>query len=279
MSKPYDAASKELLQLDPAAWAAFVGVVRPPALIELTDSDLSAVTAAADKVVWVRDEVPWILDIEFQGWRDPAAPRQLLKYNALLHDRHKCPVASVLVVLAEGANSPTYTGRYALTSPFGPAWEFGYTVVRVWEASADVLLAGPLALTPLAPVANVELGAVPDIIRGVAERAGRESDPEMTDRLLTAVGLLLRLRYGQMTASDLLSRFPELPDMEPFKQFTDKGRAEGLRGAIGRQGRKKFGPPTVAHEAALAAVTDLDRLGAMSEKLLEAGGWDELLAE
>ena len=131
MSKPYDAASKELLQLDPVVWAAFVGVVRPPDRIALTDSDLSAVTAAADKVLLIRDTVPWILDIDFQSWRDPTLPRQLLKYNALLQDRHKCPVASVLIVLAEEANSPAYSGRLQVAPPFGPTWEFGYTVLRV----------------------------------------------------------------------------------------------------------------------------------------------------
>lgn len=186
MSKPYDAASKELLQLDPAAWAGFVGVVRPPGRVVLTDSDLSAVTAAADKVLLIRDDPPWILDIEFQSWRDPTAPRQLLKYNALLQDRHKCPVASVLVVLAEDANTPAYTGRYPVAPPFGPAWEFGYTVVRVWEAAPEALLTGPLALAPLAPVSNVRLEAVPDAIRRIAERAHRETDPGETDRLRTA---------------------------------------------------------------------------------------------
>ncbi|MBY0456495.1 MAG: hypothetical protein K2V38_04100, partial [Gemmataceae bacterium] len=63
-AKPYDAASKSLLELDPAAWAGFVGVVRPPDKVKLTDSELSAVTAAADKVLRIADDPPWILDIE-----------------------------------------------------------------------------------------------------------------------------------------------------------------------------------------------------------------------
>ncbi|QJW93666.1 RpnC/YadD family protein [Frigoriglobus tundricola] len=283
MSKPYDAASKDLLQLDPAAWAGFVGVVRPPDRVALTDSDLSAVTAAADKVVLIRDAVPWLLDIEFQSWRDPTLPRQLLKYNALLHDRHKCPVASVLIVLAESADSPAYTGRYGVAPPFGPAWDFGYTVVRVWEASAEALLAGPLALAPLAPVSDVALDAVPDVIRRLADRASGESDPATTDRLLTAVGLLLRLRYGQMTSSELISRYPEIREMAPFKKFLDEGRVEGraeaLRAALLRQGRKKLGKPSAEHEAALAALTDLVRLEALTEKILDVTTWGALLED
>jgi hypothetical protein len=286
VSKPYDAAGKELLELDPAAWAGFVGVVRPPARVRLTDSDLSAVTAAADKVVVIADETPWILDIEFQSWRDPTAPRQLLKYNGLLHDRHACPVASVLVVLAESADTAAYSGRYALRPPFGPAWEFGYTVVRVWETAADALLTGPLALTPLAPVADVPLSDVPGVLRRLTDRLSGESDPGTADRLFTAVGLLLRLRYGPMTASNLLKQFPEIPNMEPFKQFTDKGRAEGLAEGVAKGlrmsvlalGHDKFGAPSAAHEAALQAITDPAQLERLCKKMLGAHTWDELLA-
>lgn len=129
MSKPYDATAKDLLELDPAAWARFVGA-DAPAGVELIDSELSTITAAADKVVRVLGDEPWILDIEFQSWRDPNAPRQLLKYNALLHEKHKRPVASVLVVLAEEMCLPAYSGALTFQPPFGPAWEFRYTVVR-----------------------------------------------------------------------------------------------------------------------------------------------------
>lgn len=85
-----------------------------------------------------------------------------------------------------------------------------------------------------------------------------------------------------MTSSDLLNQFPEIREMAPFKKFLDEGRVEGrteaLRGAILRQGRKKFGPPTPAHETALAAITDLAKLEALVEKLLDVTTWDELLA-
>src|SRR5262249_12505710 len=81
MSKPSDRAAKELLETDPAAWAAFLGAIRPPELVSIIDSDLSTISAAADKVIRVADEVPWLLHIEFQSGRDPSLPRRLLKYN------------------------------------------------------------------------------------------------------------------------------------------------------------------------------------------------------
>jgi hypothetical protein len=154
----------------------------------------------------------------------------------------------------------------------------------VWQTSADALLTGPLALAPLAP--DVTLDVVPDVLRQVTERASRESNPETTDRLLTAIGLLLRLRYGPVTASDLISQIPEIREMDPFKKFVDEGReagraegrAEGLQTSLLVQGREKFGIPRAEQEAALKAITDPARLEALCKKLLHVNTWDELLA-
>jgi predicted transposase YdaD len=283
--KPYDATAKELLQTDPAGWAAFLGIARPPDRVKLIESELSTVTAAADKVIRIEDDPPWLLDVEFQSWRDPSAPRQLLKYNALLHEKYKLPAASVLVVLAEVAYTPAYSGRYPVAAPFGPAWEFGYTVVRVWELDPGRLLSGPLALAPLAPVSNLPVTEAADVVLEVSRRASRETDPVTATRLQTAVGLLLQLRYGPVTAQEIIRKYPEIREYAAFKTFLEEGRAEGraegkvegLRGSVLRLGRKKFGPPTPEQEAAVNAITDLARLEALSEKLLDVSTWDELL--
>ena len=192
-------------------------------------------------------------------------------------------VASVLVVLRETGDSPAYNGVWPVTPPFGPPWEFRYTVVKLWEASAERLLAGPLALTPLAPVADLGQLDVAEVLRRTLEREAREAAPEVVDRMFAAIGILLTMRYGEMTSKELLSRFPELREMAPFKMYFDDGRAEGraaeARAVIARQGRKKFGPPRPEHEAALAAVADLSRLEELTERLLDVNTWDDLLAE
>ena len=283
--KPFDAVSKELLQLDPAGWAAFLGVVRPADRVVLRDSELSTVTAAADKVLVIEDDPPWIIDVEFQSSRELSVPRQLLKYSALLHDRHRVPVASVLVLLHREADSPAYSGRYPVAPPFGPAWEFGYTVMRVWEVPAEALLNGPLALTPLAPIARATREELPGLVRQVSERAARESDSETSGRLLTAVGILLTMRYGEVTTNDLLSQFPEIREMAPFKKFLEEGRAAGrteghteeARAALLRHGQKKLGPPSAEQLAAVNAITDLTRLRALDDRVPDVAGWDELL--
>ncbi len=161
-------------------------------------------------------------------------------------------------------------------------------MVRVWELSAEALLAGPLALLPLAPVADVPLNEVPGVIVRAGTRLEHEADPETGERLLTAIGILLQLRYGTMTARGLMAN-PELREIEVFRLLAEDfkaeglaegmtvGRAEGLRLSVAHLGRKKFGPPSPEQEATLNAITDPARLEALVDRVLDATSWDELL--
>jgi hypothetical protein len=57
-----------------------------------------------------------------------------------------------------------------------------------------------------------------------------------------------------------------------------EGRVDGARSMLLHAGRVKFGKPTKATTAALESITDLRRLQRMSERLLSASSWQELLA-
>lgn len=283
MSKPYDATAKALLEADPAGWAGWLGVRRPAGIVSVIDSDLSTVSRAADKVIRVADPDPWILHVEFLSANQVTIGRQMLNYNALLQARHECPVASVLVVLTKDGNSPTY-GTWRVEPPVGPAWEFRYTVVRLYELPPDDLLAGPTALVPLALAAGIPDGELPAVLSRAAGRL--RTDPSRSDVLVKACAVLLRLRYGAMALESLLDEIPDVFQEPPFDRLVAKwreegraeGRAEEVRKMLLRQGRKKYGPPTPETESALNAITDIDRLEAMCERLLDVASWDELLA-
>ena len=51
MSKPFDAAGKVLLELDPSGWLTLLGSPRPADRVRVIDADVSAVSLAADRVV------------------------------------------------------------------------------------------------------------------------------------------------------------------------------------------------------------------------------------
>jgi Domain of unknown function (DUF4351) len=59
----------------------------------------------------------------------------------------------------------------------------------------------------------------------------------------------------------------------------EEGRVEEARAMLLRQGNKRFGAPSAPARAALEAISNIERLELLGERLLDAEGWDELLAE
>jgi hypothetical protein len=155
--------------------------------------------------------------------------------------------------------------------------------VRVWELPPDRFLTGPLAPVADVPPADADVppADVPGVLSRVAARVRNEADTAAGEKLLTAIGLLLQLRYGAMATEDLMKNIPNLRDYAAFRVFVqegrDEGRVEALRSTILRQGRKKFGPPSPEQESELAAIADYERLEALSEKLLDVSTWAGLL--
>jgi hypothetical protein len=58
-----------------------------------------------------------------------------------------------------------------------------------------------------------------------------------------------------------------------------QGEIKGIRRFLIRQGRIRFGRLPKATRAAIEAIDDPDRLLRLSERLLNATSWDDLLAE
>jgi predicted transposase YdaD len=69
-----------------------------------------------------------------------------------------------------------------------------------------------------------------------------------------------------------------------FAKGEAEGRAEGeaqeARKLLLRLGRKRFGEPSEAQAAALAGITDLDRLEPLADRVIDAdvASWDDLLS-
>jgi predicted transposase YdaD len=291
VAKPYDVAGKELLQADPAAWTEFLGVPRPPERVELADTDLATISAAADKVLLIKDDPHWLMNVEILSSCEPEAPRQLLAYSGLLQRRHGLAVASVLVVLAPKAESPAYSGAYEVRPPFGPAWDFRYTVIRLWKLPYEKILTGPLSLLSLAPMADVPRERLPEVGREIGRRLKSEAAFANAERIVTMISVLMRLRYDTMTTQELLKSIPDIEEYPGFKMFLDRGRAEGreegreegrlqqARETLLKLGRKRYGPPTGAQEASLQSIGDIERLESLEERLFDAKTWTELLGD
>ncbi len=129
--KRYDATTRNLIEMGPPRWVAYVGnPVADPGRVFAIDSNISTVTAEADKVLWVDDPEPWIQHIELQAGRDVALAERAHLYSTLLHAHHKVPVRTALILLRPAADGPELTGVYERKWRDGVIYDwFRYDVV------------------------------------------------------------------------------------------------------------------------------------------------------
>ena len=106
MAKDYDITTKDLLEAGPAAWLKLAGIdVAAP--VVLMDSDVSAITMEADRVLAIQSEPRWIVHIEFQTSHETRMPLRLQRYNVVLEYKHEVPVQSLLILFLQ-------RGRFAV---------------------------------------------------------------------------------------------------------------------------------------------------------------------
>lgn len=291
MAKPFDATTKQLVEAQPQAWLAFVGL-GDALSAEVIEADLSTVTADADRVLRVNGPpAPFLAHLEFQAGYDRAMGERLLRYNVLLRYRHGLPVRSIVLLLRREADGPALTGAVRDgTETEQNLLHFRYRVVRVYEQPVEAVLAGGLATLPLAPLADVSPSALPGVVRRMEERIGAEAAPDQAGMLWTAAYVLMGLKYPAALVTQLLKGVRQMKESATYQAILQEGRAEGeargeewgraeeARALIVRLGRKRFGSPDAATEAALGAITSRERLEQLAERLLEAESWSELLA-
>lgn len=288
MSKHYDATAKERLEADPPGWVEFLHL-RADGPVTVTDSDVSAITAAADKVLLVGGPTPYLLHLEFQSWRDPTLPRRLLWYNVLIDHRHETPVQSVAVLLRREADVRSIDGQLTLTQPDGRDYlAFRYLVVRVWELPVESLLTGPLGMVAFAPIADVTIGDLPDVLRRMGERIDAEVDRPEADRLLMASQILSGMRLPADAVEKLfrevfgMSRTDWVEASSVARDLIARGQARGVakaRHVLLNFGAAVIGPPPPEIVEAIGRIDDPDRIAALSDRLPSAGSWEALLAE
>jgi hypothetical protein len=161
--------------------------------------------------------------------------------------------------------------------------DFSYDVIRL---PARRYLEGSLGLLPLAPLCRLPEGSSTDeamtaVIRQINERLEREAPPEARAKLLTATYILAGLRVPRPTVDRLFQGVQIMLRSSTYDGILEDGRAEGriqaLQATLVRQGRHRFGRATKAVQKAVNDIKDQARLERMTERLLTAATWQELL--
>jgi len=283
--RPFDVTTRRLIEADPEGWLAWLGLpVDGP--IQPIESDVSTVLAEVDKVLEVSGPTPWIAHVEVQSGHDPVLPYRLVEYHALLLRRHLKPVISTVVLLRQVADGPELSGYFEPRAPRGEVTiTLTYRVVNLWERPVDELLSGGTGLLPLAPLAAVTDAQVPDVIARLDERIGREVSTADAHDLWSATLLLLGLRYDADNARQLLRGVTGMRESSTYQAILEEGREEGreqgrvdeARRLLTRLGTRRFGAPDVRTTAQLSQIDDLETLERLSDALLTATSWAEIV--
>jgi hypothetical protein len=285
MEKRYDPTTRDLVELGPPDWLRFLRVSLTDAgRVRVIDSNLSTVTADADKVLWVDEIEPWIEHVEFQAGRDIDLADRVHFYSTLLGRRHKVPVHSTVVLLRPAADGPDLNGTYERRHRNGDVYDFfRYDVLRAWELPLATTLAAGLAVLPLAPVTAVEPEQVPGVLAAISARFVREASPDQAVILWAATKVLLGLRYSEdqvkaftSGVTDMLFGIRGLEESSVYQGVLARGRIKNAQEAILLLGRKKFGEPDDREQTSIDAIKDVDQLNSLLERVLDVSSWDEL---
>ena len=279
MAKPYDAGMRVLIEQYLPDWLA-LAPRKAQGPIRIIDSDLSTVTAEADKVLYIDDPQPWILHLEPQANWDGNLEKRVSWYNGLLSYKHDCLVHSVIVLLRREADSPRLTGEYTQQFPGDAPYRLlRYQVVRVWQLSAEALAAGGWGLFPLAPLCDDAKSQLPSLLERMANRLKNEiADPQKIALLWQTTAILSDMRYEQEFILPLMRKVMTMVKLEDFPSYS-VGVAKGFRETILLQGKIKFGVADEDTISALESIKNLDRLRSISERILTVNSWQELLSE
>lgn len=294
MAKQFDATLNAMIDGDPTRWgnylASQVGVPSGP--ITTLDTDLSS-TLQADRLFHIGGPSPAVLHLELESTGHLGIPAELLRYNVAAWGSNELPVHSIVMLLRPKANASDLTGHYEILGAGNqPYLTFRYTVVRVWEEAVDRLLAAGPGLAPLALLTNEAAADLPGAFHRLRERLRADAVPDTVERVvLGSAYVLCGLRYTPQQIDNLYRNLSmTLEDSTTYQLILQKGIAQGVAQgvALGRVeeaqslllelGTKRFGQVSPTTTVAIRAITDHDRLKRLVGRVLDASGWDDLLA-
>lgn len=209
----------------------------------------------------------------------------------LLHDGYGVPVHSLVILLRPRADRGDLTGTLSYAArPGRGRLDFAFEVIRLWQVPVERLLTGGLGTLPLAVLGQMPAGrtadeALPGIVAQLMRRIEEETPPQQAPILLTASYVLMGLRFSRECARELFQGVRKMRDSTTYQAILDEGRAEGeikgradeARRLLLRLGRKRMGDPDATVEANVRAITDVERLELLAERISEVASWQDLL--
>jgi predicted transposase YdaD len=136
-----------------------------------------------------------------------------------------------------------------------------------------------------------ELDQIPIIVERLKERVDPAAVTAEISELWTSAAVMAGLRFpwelikhcfGGITAmreSSTIQAFIEEGRRKGLEEGLEEGRAGEARKIILRQGRIRFGEAGDAVRSRLEAISDLEQLELLGDRLLIVSSWDQLLGQ
>lgn len=234
MAKPFDITVKDLLDDCAPDWVRLFAAefdLPPTAAVTPLEVELAADPLMADKVFRLDPPETGILHIEPQASWDGKFPERLHAYNAALDLKYGHPVYTVAVLLRPEANSSSLTGELVRVRKSGRRYDaFEYAVVRVWELSADELLAGGIGTLPLALLTNDARGRLGELVDRLDARLDAPHvAPTRRERILIDSYILCGLRYTKLEIETAFTRARGMKESVTYQGILRDGREEGMK--------------------------------------------------
>ena len=236
------------------------------------DTELPGAPVVADQVFRVAlasgQEV--LLHIEFQGRRShqPMSWR-MLDYMARLAAAHRLAMHSVVLYVGRGAGSND-SGAHQVEGVLGqPALAWRYGVIRLWQLSAQELLAQDSPAL-LALVGQTRIEQPETVLPEVLSRLRRIPEAERRSRLLTDMLTLIEDEEIVAMVERLLESDDLLIDTPYVRRIREAGREEGREAGReeGREAGREEGSLMTRRQDILQILTL--RFGSQEASLMEA---------
>ncbi len=283
MATTFDTTLKDMGRESPEGFLAAFD--RPPTLpVKLLNVDLSTVSTLADLVLGLGEPLQEVVQIDFQSSAAAWKHADVMAYNALLYSHYQVPVHTVVIQLRPQAAHGNMNGavNYA-PRPGRGSMDFRYELVRLWERSAEELLALDPGVAPLAVLGRLPEGlALEDGLSAVAhrlvERVTKEVPTDRAMKLLTDALLLTGLRVRRDAAFKIFRGVRIMQESDTYLAILDEGQEKQAREDILVVGEERFGIPEEAIRVQLNNITDLQRLKRMHRRAVKkAANWQEIL--
>ncbi len=279
----FDPALKDMVEGGPDDWPILSGLPAGPT--RLVDADIATVSGAADKVLLVEADPPYMLHLEFLIGHDAAAqPLKLHQRNILLEDRHQLDVKTVTVLFREEDDSQVLDGvrQRTFRGEAQPYTLFRYDVLRIWQVPPKILLAGGPGILPLAPLGAVTRAQLPGIIEEMGQRLRSRRLAAAASRLWAITLILMGVRYPKELAQQLLRGVLSMREYSStYQAIASEVQGEATLAEARRillmLGETAFGPPDAATRSAIDQINDVATLETLLLRIMKASGWKELL--